>query len=265
MRRSNASLHLPVLNQAFRCSFICVCVGWEEVSGGTQCHLKQSAWRHGIRNITPWCQAHFYKHSLNDTQLAAWRQLSLPSLRPHLSLLPLSFPLFALLLTLWRSAGLPPFLLPSGSRLCGAEAAKLTSWSGCLLPFLFVGLPVFQMTLWERLPDAQTAGEIILSLCFCQEFFCISPSVSKSFTLHLGPFLFALLNSSCFCDSPETDHPTEIIQPNDIDSYLLIWKEYLAILHQDVPSPHPGARPPLRQPVEECSGCVGPATSRDWL
>lgn len=30
-----------------------LCVSEEEVGGGTQCHLKRSDWRHGLRKITP--------------------------------------------------------------------------------------------------------------------------------------------------------------------------------------------------------------------
>lgn len=128
MPHTNTSLHLLVLNWAFcALSFVCVyvCVGSEEVSGGTQCHLKRSAWRHSIRNITPWCQAHFYKHSLNDTQLAAWRQLSLPSLRPNLSLPPsvrlsVSFPPLS-------HSGVQLGYLPSSSLLPPIRVQ--TSWS----------------------------------------------------------------------------------------------------------------------------------------
>lgn len=140
MPLTNTSLHLLMLNQAFcALSFVYVCVDLEEVSGGTQCHLKQSAWRHSIGHITPWCQAHFYKHSLNDTQLAAWRQLSVPSLRPNLSLplcLSVSFP--SLSHSGVQLGCLPSSSLPSGSRLRGAEAAQshflelvLTSFSFC--------------------------------------------------------------------------------------------------------------------------------------
>lgn len=136
-----------------------MCVGSEEVSGGTQCHLKRSAWRHGISNITPWCQAHFYKHSLNDTQLAAWRQLSLPSLRPNLSLPPslcTSFRLFSSSLTLWCSAGLPPILLP--------PFAVQTSWSRSCTNSLPGAGAHFLFFLWDFLCSlCDQAGQSSLS------------------------------------------------------------------------------------------------------
>ncbi|MEQ2214279.1 hypothetical protein XENOCAPTIV_029607 [Xenoophorus captivus] len=102
-----------------------------------QCHLKRRAWRHSIRNITPWCQAHFYKRSVNDTQLAAQRQLSLPSLRPNLPV-PFSFSFPPLSHSGVQLGYLPSSSFPSGSRLRGAEAAKthflelvFTSFSFC--------------------------------------------------------------------------------------------------------------------------------------
>lgn len=198
MLLANTSLHLAVLNWASLLFHLCahVCVGWQEVGGGTQCHLKRSAWRHSIRNITPWYQARFYKHSLNDTQLAAWRQLSLPSLRPNVCL-SLFFPPLShsgvQLGCLPSSSPPPPFRVQtSWSRSC----KKLTSCSWCSLPFLFVGLPVLplwsgrsELTLWERLPDAQTAGEIIPSFCFGQVFFFyLSSSVSRGLLFPLYCF-----------------------------------------------------------------------------
>lgn len=228
-KHASCSLYLLVLNWAFwALSFLCVytCVGWEEVGGGTQCHLKRSAWRHCIGNITPWCQAHFYKHSVNDTQLAALRQLSLPSLRLNLPLPPslyASFPLFPSTLShcgvqlgwLPSSSLLPPFRVQtSWSRSC----KKITSWSWCSLPLLFVGLPVLplwsgrpELTLWEKLPDAQTAGEIILSFCLCQGFFSIFLSVSPElppctvFPFTLLGCRFILIQMQSEFDSPEID------------------------------------------------------------
>ena len=210
------------------CVCVYVCVGWEEVSGGTQCHLKRSAWRHSIRNITPWCQAHIYKQSLNDTQLAAWRQLSLPSLRPNLSLPPsmclsLCFP------PLSHSGvqlGCLPFLLPPPSLqdpdFVEPKLQKLTSWSWCSLPLLFVGLPALplwsdrsELTLWERLPDARTAGEIILSFCLCQDFFFFYLSICFSRGLLFPLYCFSIYSAKLQVyfvtmqnesDPPEIDH-----------------------------------------------------------
>lgn len=87
------------------------------------------------------CLAHFYKHSVNDTQLAARRQLSLPSLRPNLSL-PQSFPpLSHSGAQLGRLSSLPPSH-PEGPDFVEPKLQKLTSWSWFSLPFLFVELPV---------------------------------------------------------------------------------------------------------------------------
>lgn len=205
----------------------------------------------------------------------------------HYALICLSLPLcvFPSLslhsLTLWCSAGLPPFLLPpplpSGSRLRGAEAAKkLTSWSWCSLPLLFVGLPVLplwsgrsELTLWEKLPDAQTAGEIILSFCLCQDFFffdlalcvCLQRSVPPllyCFSIYFAKLQVYLYSMQSEFDSPEADlllteqpyegqhywqiNLTDIIQPYISDQgtcsslYLLIWRKYPTISHQVVPS-----------------------------
>lgn len=74
----------------------------------------------------------------------------------------------------------PPSL--QGPDFVEPKLQKLTSWSWCSLPFLFVGLPVLplwsgrsELTLWERLPDAQTAGEIILLFfAFVRIFFFLS-------------------------------------------------------------------------------------------
>lgn len=171
--------------------------------------MKRSAWRHSIGTIIPRCQAHFYKHSLNDTQLAAWRQLSLPSLRPNPSL-PLSFPpLSHSGVQLGCLPSLPPSH-PSGARLRGAEAAKTHFLELVFTSFSFCGT---SCAAWERLPDAQTAGEIILSFCFCQDFFYLSFCVSR------GPF-FPLYCFSVYSaelrvyfdikqsesDPPEMDH-----------------------------------------------------------
>lgn len=190
--------------------------------------MKRSAWRHSIRTITPRCQAHFYKRSLNDTQLAAWRQLSLPSLRPNPSL-PLSFPpLSHSGVQLGCLPSLPPSH-PSGARLRGAEAAKTHFLELVFTSFSFCGT---SCAAWERLPDAQTAGEIILSFCFCQDFFlslllCLQRS---SFPSVLFFRFFDMKQSES--DPREMDHLlkrqtsegqhhrkmslTDIIQPNDI-------------------------------------------------
>ena len=228
------------------CAYIYVCVGWEEVGGGTQCHLKRSAWRHSIRNITPWCQAHFYKHSLNDTQLAAWRQQSLPSLRPNLS-----FPLFSSSLTLWCSAGLPPFLppsLPSGSRLCGAEAAKTHFLELAFTSFSFCGTscaasvirPVRADSLGETSWCTDSWGDNSPFSAFVRIFFfyltfCVSRGLLfplYCFSIYSAELQVYFDTERSESDPPEKDHLlkrqtskgqhhremslTDIRQPNDI-------------------------------------------------
>lgn len=162
--------------------------------------MKRSGWRHSIRKITPRCQAHFYKRSLNDTQLAAWRQLSLPSLRPNPSLPPSFPPLSHSGVQLGCLPSLPPQFPPShpsGARLRGAEAAKIYFLELVFTSFSFCGT---SCAAWERLPDAQTAGEIILSFCFCQDFFFyLSLCVSRGhlFPLYCAVPFFPLTLLSC--------------------------------------------------------------------
>lgn len=105
----------------------------------------------------------------------------MPSLRPQ----SVFRCVFSSSLTLCCSAGpspfpsRPPSLPPTlqGPDFVEPKLQKLTSWSCFALPLLFVGLPVLP---GRELPDARTAGEIILSFCFCQEFFFWSLSPSES-------------------------------------------------------------------------------------
>lgn len=223
----------------------------------------QSAWRHSIRTITPWCLSHFYKHSVNDTQLAARRQLSLPSLRPNL----FSPSVFSSSLTLWCSAGLsllPSSLPPWWARLRGAEVAKTHFLELVFTSFSFCGP---SCAAWERLPDAQTAGEIILSFCLCQYFFFLSLLLC----LQRSPFppilSFCLLNKSNLIPlswiifwrgTPWMSSARKKILYQCVHTHLHFSTRLPHLLELMFTSPSPLAV------MKECSGCVcvGPGSEQ---
>ena len=203
----------------------------------------------------------------------------------------------------------PPSL--QGPDFVEPKLQKLTSWSWCSLPFLFVGLPVLplwsarsELTLWERLPDAQTAGEIILLFLPLSGFFFFYLTFCVSRGLLFPLYCFSIYSAELQVyfdtersesDPPEKDHLlkrrtskgqhhrkmslTDIRRPNDIrrsHEMQLIPTNLENISCNIAPgcpikkaqrSPQPAPRPPLWRKRRNVVG-VGVwalVASRDWL
>lgn len=152
-----------------------------------------SAWRHIIGAIPPLCHSRFYKHSLNDTQLAAWRQLSVLKLRPHLSLPP-SFPPLSHSGVQLGKALFTSSLPPSPVQTLWSRSCK-NSLPGAGLDFLFF-LWDFLRCLGETSWCTDSWGDNFLFL-LSSGFFSIIPSASPEVFFSLSTvFPFTLLSCS---------------------------------------------------------------------